>query len=267
MPCYNEAKTINRDINETVKTLKKSNNGSFELIVIDDGSSDGTFDEIKAGALNNGCVKCIRLKHNGGKGHALKKGFQHARGKYICFLDGDLDIHPRLIKSFVEVMEKENADVVIGSKRHPLSKVNYPLHRRILSVGYQCFIKMLFNLSIRDSQVGLKVFKREVLDEVLPLVLVKKYAFDIEVLLNTHRNGYKIVEAPIEMDFHTAGKGSDVGPEAYTRMFLDTCAIFYRANILHYYDKSQRETQDKQQLLILDNKRTTNQHKPTEISE
>ena len=118
MPCHNEMDLIKRNINETVNTLKKSNNGSFELIVIDDGSSDKTLEEIKVGAQNNGCVKFIQLNNNHGKGHALKKGFQRAKGKYICFLDGDLDLHPRLIKSFIEYMEKEKADVVIGSMRH-----------------------------------------------------------------------------------------------------------------------------------------------------
>ena len=262
MPCYNEKKTIKRNINETVKTLKNSNNGSFELIVIDDGSSDGTLEEIKTGAQNNGYVKIVQLKQNRGKGRALKKGFQHAKGKYICFLDGDLDIHPRLIKSFVEYMRSENADVVIGSKRHPLSNVNYPAHRKILSFGYQSFVKMLFNLSIKDSQVGLKLFKKEVLDKVFPLVLVKKYAFDIELLVNAHRYGYKIIEAPIEMNFNTAGNGSNVGPEAYTRMLIDTCAIFCRTNILHYYDNGHRNARDKQQILMMDNKTISTQHKP-----
>lgn len=236
MPCYNECKTIRKNIFKTVNTLKNSNNGSYELIVIDDGSSDKTFKEIIAGARDNDFVKSIQLKENQGKGRALREGFQYAEGKYICFLDGDLDIHPRLIKTFFDYMAEKNADVVIGSKRHPLSKVIYPIHRKILSFGYQSFIKILFRLSIMDSQVGIKLFKRKVLDEVFPRILVKDYAFDIELLVNAHRNGYKIVEAPIEMDFQTAGITSEVSPFAYISMFIDTCAIFYRTNILRYYD-------------------------------
>jgi glycosyltransferase involved in cell wall biosynthesis len=236
MPCYNEGKYIRKNIFETVNTLKKKNNGSFELIVIDDGSRDKTYQEIKTAAQENGYVKTVQLKQNMGKGCALREGFQYAEGKYICFLDGDLDIHPRLIKSLLTHMNKENADVVIGSKRHALSKVNYPLHRKILSLGYQLFIKILFQLSIMDSQVGIKIFKKEVLDKIFPLILVKEYAFDIELLVNAHRNGYKIIEAPIEMDFQSAGISSEVSPDEYIKMFKDTCAIFYRTNILHYYD-------------------------------
>jgi len=241
MPCYNEGKFIRENIFETIYTLKKLNNHSFELIVIDDGSKDKTYQEITAGAKDNGYVKTVQLKQNMGKGCALREGFQYAEGRYICFLDGDLDIHPRLINTFLEFMNKENADVVIGSKRHPSSKVNYPFHRKILSLGYQSFIKILFNLSIKDSQVGIKIYKKEVLDKIFPRILVKDYAFDIELLINAHRNGYKIVEAPIDMDFQSAGVGSDVSPEAYFRMFIDTCAIFYRTNLLHYYDRQHIE--------------------------
>lgn len=235
MPCYNESKTIKKNIGETIKAVKEFNNGSFEIIVIDDGSSDDTYEQIKAGANNNGYVKFVRLEQNYGKGRALRKGFEHAQGKYICFLDGDLDIHPRLIKSFIDYMDKEDADVVIGSKRHPLSVVNYPSNRKIASVIYQGFVKSIFNLSIRDSQVGLKLFKRQVLDDVFHRVVVKKYAFDIELLVNAHHCGYKIIEAPIKMDFLNL-VDSEVDLRAILRMFLDTCAIYYRLNITHYYD-------------------------------
>jgi glycosyltransferase involved in cell wall biosynthesis len=235
MPCHNEMHTIRNNIAETVGTLKQANNGSFEVIVVDDGSSDSTFREIKNGARDNGYVKFLKLEHNHGKGHALRKGFEHANGKYVCFLDGDLDIHPRLIRVFLEMMKMENADIVIGSKRHPRSNVNYPASRKMLSVAYQWVVKRMFDLSITDSQVGLKLFRREVLDEIFPKVLVKKYAFDIELLVNAHHCGYKIIEAPIEMDFLNA-VGSDVDIRAVSRMFLDTCAIFYRLNVLHYYD-------------------------------
>ena len=240
MPCHNEMNFIKNNINETVNTLKISKNGSFELIVIDDGSSDGTFEEIKAGAQNNGDVRFIKLEKNHGKGRALREGFQHANGKYICFLDGDLDLHPRLIPTFIEYMENENADVVIGSKRHPQSNVNYPMKRRLLSGAYQGFIRTMFGLSIMDSQVGLKLFKREVLRDVFPQILVKEYAFDVELLVNAHNCGYKIVEAPIEMDFINS-VGSDVDIRAVARMFVDSCAIFYRTNILHYYDNGHKK--------------------------
>jgi hypothetical protein len=142
-------------------------------------------------------------------------------------------------------MENEKADVVIGSKRHPKSIVNYPNNRRFLSGAYQGFVKSMFGLSITDSQAGLKLFKREVLDDVFPRVLVKKYAFDIELLVNAYNCNYKIIEAPVEMDFISAVGRSDVNLKAVGRMFVDTCAIFYRLNILRSYDNGHKDIVDK----------------------
>lgn len=234
MPCHNEAECIKSSIEKTVSTVKKFCE-SFEVVLIDDGSTDSTFEGIKACAAKYDNIKIVRLGENRGKGHALRKGFQVAKGRYICFLDGDLDIHPKFISTFMECMRDENADVVIGSKRHPGSVVNYPLKRKIFSFFYQRFVKLLFGLSIKDSQVGLKIFKKEVLDEVFHRVLVKRFAFDIELLINAHIHNYKIVEAPVEMDFMNI-VGSDVDLVAVAGMLRDTCAIFYRLHFLHYYD-------------------------------
>lgn len=236
--------TIKRNIEETIKSVKRFNHHSFELIVIDDGSLDQTLEQIQAAARNNDHVKVVKFAENHGKGHAMRKGFQKAEGKYICFLDGDLDLHPQLIKTFFDIMEQENADVVIGSKRHPLSAVNYPTNRKIASMLYQGFIKTIFGLSIKDSQVGLKLYKREVLDKIFHRVVVKKYAFDIELLVNAHHSGYKIVEAPIKMDFMSV-IGSKVNPTAIIKMFIDTCAIFYRLYIVKYYDNDNDKANSK----------------------
>jgi glycosyltransferase involved in cell wall biosynthesis len=205
--------------------------------VIDDGSSDHTYKEIKAAAINNGNVKYFRLKQNQGKGHALRKAFSMAKGDYICFLDGDLDLHPSMIKSFIKYMEQEKADIVIGSKRHSESKINYPMNRRFASLMYQILVKILFGLSLTDSQVGLKLFKKEVLDTVFHKSLVKKFAFDVELLVNAHNLGYKIIEAPITIDIKRVDK-SEINFISIIRIFIDTIAIYYRLNILHHYDKT-----------------------------
>jgi len=134
-------------------------------------------------------------------------------------------------------MEQTGADVVVGSKRHPGSKVNYPINRKIFSEIYFRFVKTLFGIQVKDTQVGLKLYKRKVLEDVCPIVLVKRYAFDIEILANAHRLGYKIREAPVAINMNF---DSHVNKKAIWNMFWDTCAIYYRMNILHYYDtKSQ----------------------------
>lgn len=236
MPCHNEVATIRNNIEETLGVLTASNIDSFEIVVIDDGSIDGSMGEIvKVGAKNN-TVKYVNYPVNQGKGFALRKGFEKAQGKYVAFLDGDLDLPPTLLVMFLEKMKVESADVVIGSKRHIDSQVNYPLNRRVFSLFYQMFIRVLFDLDIRDTQVGVKLFRREVLDRVFHRSLIKRFAFDVEVLVNANALGYRIIEAPIEMDFISV-VSSDVDVQAVVQMFVDTCAIFYRLKILHYYDR------------------------------
>ncbi len=235
MPCHNETRIIRHNIMVTRKVLEAAQVGSFEIIAIDDGSTDGTFQSMKECVKDFDNVKCLRIRANSGKGNALKEGFKLAKGELVAFLDGDLDLHPKLIKNFIDVLERTHADVVIGSKRHSESKVDYPSSRRLLSAIYHGIVKAIFNLDITDSQVGIKLFRRQVLENVLPRLLVKKFAFDLELLVNVSSFGYKIVEAPIEMDFVSV-VGSDVNLRAIGRMLVDTCAIFYRKNILHYYN-------------------------------
>ncbi len=232
LPAYNEEDKIGDVINETVKVLDKITD-NWEIIVVDDGSKDLTFTIAKEFAKNDGRIRAISYGKNMGKGFALKYGFEHSRGDLIVFMDADLDLHPREIKKFIKIMEKEKADVVVGSKRHTKSKVNYPLKRKILSDSYFFMVKMLFNLNVKDTQVGLKLFKRKVLRDVMPRILVKRYAFDVEVLANAVRKGYKIVEAPVELDFKHS---SNINWKEIWRMFVDTLAIAYRMHIKRYYD-------------------------------
>ena len=135
--------------------LKFSNS---QIIVVDDGSTDKTYDLLRA-------VKDIillRHKINLGKGAAIRTGLERTQGEYIVFIDGDLDISSAQIRLLFDVLEVEQADVVIGSKLHSCSIVHYPVTRRILSLGYYWLIKFLFGLSCHDTQTGLKLFKSAV---------------------------------------------------------------------------------------------------------
>ncbi len=232
LPTFNEEDTIENVLKETVNVLNDIND-KWEIIVVDDGSRDLTFTIAKRFARNDKRIKVLSYRRNMGKGFALKYGYEHAKGDLIVFMDADLDLHPKQIKKFIEIMEREKADVVVGSKRHPESKVNYPLKRRVLSDAYFLMIKILFNLNVKDTQVGLKLFKRKVLRDVMPRILVKRYAFDVEVLANAVRRGYKIAEAPVELDFKHS---SNIRWKDIWKMLVDTLAVAYRMHIRRYYD-------------------------------
>lgn len=238
MPAYNEANSIAQNVCETVETMK-SMGVDFEIVVIDDGSLDGTHtaasDALRAWPDH---VRVVRCNRNEGKGNALICGAAYARGENVAFLDADMDLHPEQLATFFAIMDAREADAVIGSKFHPESNVDYPFVRRIYSLCYFMLVRTLFGLPVRDTQTGIKLFKREVLDRVLPRILVKRFAFDLELLANVHHFGYRVVEAPVTVNFKRVC--SRLRLAAVWNVFLDTMAIFYRMRILHYYDIPER---------------------------
>lgn len=236
MPAFNESEHIVKNLKEVVDTFA-SFSYSFEVIVVDDGSHDNTYLYAARVLLQHPeLVRIVRYDKNQGKGNALIAGTSYATGEYVVFLDADMDLHPSQLPLFFEMMDVQGADAVIGSKRHELSSVNYPLIRQIYSNGYYAMIRLLFGLPLKDTQTGLKVFKRRVLLDIFPRVLAKRFAFDIEVLANAHRLGYKIVDAPVTLHFQRCY--NRISLRHVWVIFVDTLAIFYRMKIRRYYDRS-----------------------------
>ncbi len=250
IPAYNEEKRIANTIIETCYTMK-SFSMPYEVIVVNDGSSDRTYEEASRAAEQFDNVKVVHYTQNGGKGNAVKFGCKFVTGDYVTFLDADLDLHPRQLKNFFDYIYKYNVDIVVGSKRHPLSKVNYPAHRKILSWLYHIGVKIMFQLPVNDTQLGLKVYRREVIQEILPKMLVKRFAYDLEVLATANRKGFKIGEAPVELNFRR--KMGRIKLRDITKIAQDTIAIFYRMHILKYYDEK----------VSPDNRQETNQELPS----
>lgn len=207
---------------------------SYEIIVVSDGNSDNTHDELQR--LDAPHVRFHHYARNMGKGFALRYGVTRSHGQVVTFIDGDGDINPEQIAVYLHIMRETRADIVIGSKRHPESNVVYPPLRWLYSAVYQTLLRILFRLQVRDTQVGLKLFRREVLAAVLPRIVVKRYAFDLELLVVASHLGFtRIVEAPVRIGQRL---GSTINRHAIVSILIETAAIFYRKNVLRYYDRS-----------------------------
>ena len=230
MPAYNEGDRIFDNLLMAWKVFKKFR-FLFEILAIDDGSSDNTKDEIKRAAAYHSEIKLVENKTNQGKGFALKNGFAHATGNIIVFLDSDLEINPFQVGDLLKAMRDNNAEIAIGSKKHSKSNVDYPLSRKILSAGYYIIIKLLFNLPIKDTQSGIKAYRRDVLDKVFPKILCKKYAFDVEILANAVRNKYKIAEVPIKVVFSRNNNLGRIKIKDIIDIWVDTLALFLKASM------------------------------------
>lgn len=238
VPAFNEARSIKKTVERVLWELS-AHPIEFEVIVVCDGNKDDSH-RIAARTVRHGRDQVIRYEPNQGKGYALKLGAERARGKLVCFYDAGGDFSPDQIVFFYYMMKNTDIDVVIGSKRHLGSVLYYPKLRRLYSFVYQVLIRLLFNLHIRDTQVGLKMFRKAVLEAVLPRVLVKRFAFDLELLVVAKTLGFrKIIEAPIKMNFNQLATG--VSSRAIENMLKDTLAIFYRDRVIRYYRRPQPE--------------------------
>ena len=239
MPVYNLADTIEANVAETAR-LFDSHGVRAELVPVDDGSADGTAEALARAAepkYEHVVVKPVICKRNGGKGAALRAGFDASTGEYVMLLDGDLDINPKQTPWFFEAMAAKGADIVIGSKRHKRSVVQYPWHRRFVSWVYFTLVRIFVGLPITDTQTGMKLFRREVLGESLGRMLVKTYAFDLELLAIAHQRGAKIAEAPVVIRF--GNKFGALKANTVKTMALDSLAVFYRLRVLRYYAKAE----------------------------
>ncbi len=248
MPAFEEGRHIYRNLAETRRVLQQLGQ-PFEIIVIDDCSSDNTAAEVERAAVDFKEVRMRRNEENRGKGWSLKSGFKTVTGDLVAFVDADLDIHPDQLKFYLRRMEEKNADVVIGSKRHPESVLDYPFRRKVISTIYFGLVKALFGLPVQDTQTGLKLFRREVLERTFHRMLVKRWAYDLELLVIAHRLGYKIVDAPVKIDFKRRFGRMKIEDLYYTG--IDTLGVFYRLHLLRFYDQDFERTKARPKVSVL----------------
>jgi glycosyltransferase involved in cell wall biosynthesis len=185
--------------------IGQSHIGQVELVVVDDGSDDNTYHEALRATQEVPGAVVVRHDKNRGKGEALFTGTRAAQGEVIVFLDADLDLPPEQLPAVIEGLGR--ADVLVGAKRLSMTSGRYPLARRILSRLFSLCTVGVFRLPVRETQTGLKVLRRVVLDDVLPQMRIHGYAYDLEMLVRAHRAGYILREIPVDL-----GVGASTAP-------------------------------------------------------
>lgn len=235
VPIYKQAKTIRQDLYSIADTLDRIRY-DYEIIAVIDGTSvDKSYSEAKKCRLKK--LKVLGYKNNRGKGYAVRYGITKTTGDYIAFIDAGMEIDPNGLSMVLEHLEWYRADIIVASKKHPASQVNYPLERRVISFFAHIFSKVFLGINVHDTQAGLKIFKRAVLVKVLPRLLVKRYAFDLEVLAVSNHLGFnRIYEAPLKLNYVFESLTHATGFTVIWKSFVDACAVVYRLRILKYYD-------------------------------
>lgn len=235
IPVYKQEKTVVNNIQQ-IQTVLDTIRYDYEIIVVIDGVVDQSHHLLKKARIPK--TKHIVFEHNQGKAFAIRAGMQKAKGDYIMFIDSGMEIDPNGISMLVEHMEWYDADIIVGSKRHQASQVKYSTQRKILSFGYYYLVKLLFGIKVTDTQAGIKIFKKNVLKKILPLLVEKKFAGDLEMLVAAKANGFgRIFEAPIKLNYGLSGLTTAATFTSIYFIFVDTLAIWYRSKILKWYAK------------------------------
>jgi len=222
-PVYNEGGHVFDSLRAISKVMRML--GPFELIVVNDGSSDQTRTEIERVQPDLPEMRAHHLGH-AGKGAALREGAREATGQYVIFFDADLDLPPEQILFFVALQRAHGADAVIGSKMHPDSTVDYPLRRRLYSWGYSMLTKLLFRLPVRDTQTGLKLVRRDLLLRALEQTEIKGFAMDLELLVRLVQLDARMVEAPVVV--HYREKFGGIGLNTVGEILGETLSVWKR---------------------------------------
>ena len=195
LPAYNLGPVIADNVRRVAKALAPV--GTVEIVVVDDGSVDRTFQEASSAAADLALTRVIRHDVNRGKGEALFTGARATSAELVVFLDADLDLPAEQVPALIEKMG--GVDLLVGAKRKSMAGGHYPLARRILSRIFALLTVGLFRLPVSESQTGLKILRRRVIEKVLPQMRIRGYAYDLEMLLRSHRYGLTLQEVPVEL--------------------------------------------------------------------
>jgi glycosyltransferase involved in cell wall biosynthesis len=233
MPFYNPGPELAANVSAVVEALERTGL-SFEVVAVSDGSTDGSAEGIVS--LLGDRLRRIDLPAHVGKGEALRVGLTQGRGRYLGFIDADGDIPAEQLGPFVDAIRTEAVDIVVGSKRHADSDVVYPPMRRLYSWCYQQLVRLLFRLNVRDTQTGIKILRREVLEAVLPLMHEKRFAFDLELLVVAQLHGFdRFEELPVRIQRRF---GSTISLPAVAGIIADTVVIWWRLRVRRAYHRA-----------------------------
>lgn len=235
IPIYKQEKTILKNLRHINAALEKIRY-DYEIIAVVDGMIDKSLNIIKQAKIPK--VKTIGYIQNQGKAYAIRLGMSKARGDFVMFMDSGMEIDPNGISMLLEHMVWYKADIIVGSKRHAASQVNYPMIRKILSYGYYYVVKFLFKLKVKDTQAGIKIFRKKTLEIILPRLRERQFAGDLEMLVAADSLGFnRIYEAPIKLDYQMASVTSAATLHAIRGIIIDTLAIYYRKNFKNHYQQ------------------------------
>lgn len=235
IPAYNESRHIKENLFR-VNNFLSAKSFQYEIIVVDDGSSDTTADVVRLVSRTIPQLRLVENAKNRGKGFSVWSGMQHAQGEYRLFMDADGSVDISHIDEFITWM-KRGYDVTIGSIRIAGNRAteHNGWHRRLLGNMAIRLIQILATPGIEDTQRGFKLFSAAAAGTIFSRQTIERFGFDIELLLIARINQFKIKELPVVWD---NPPGSTVTSVAYFQTLVELFRIVYNRMLGRYkYDE------------------------------
>jgi dolichyl-phosphate beta-glucosyltransferase len=195
IPSYNEAARLRRTLDD-VRAQTRHRSGATEIVVVDDGSTDGTADLVRRTREEAPEVRLLQLPSNQGKGAAVRAGMRDARGVRRAFIDADGAVPFEEIRRLEAALD-QGADVAVGSRVLDPSLVEALAHRKFAGLVFRTWVKLLAVRSVEDTQCGFKLFTAGAADALFAVQLIPTFAFDVEVLARAERLGMRIAEVGV----------------------------------------------------------------------
>lgn len=222
IPAFNEVGRLSLFLNRFLPYCKNSTK-KYEIIIVDDGSKDNTFQAALSYKSKFYNLSVLRIKKNRGKGYAVKRGFLKSRGEVCLFLDADGSVCPEEIDRNIHYILDEGYDIFVGSRvltaKGQVLKAKW--YRKLMGVVFNFFVRTFLFRGIKDTQCGFKIFRREIIKPLFSRCYLEGFGFDLEVLYLAHKMGYRVKEGPISWR-HVNG--------SRINLFVDSIEMFF--NIL-----------------------------------
>lgn len=193
LTCLNQEKVLEQSVEEIRKVLN-TNKLKYEIVIVDDGSTDSTYSIMKGLEKKYNNIMLFKHPQNIGRGRAVSNGFKVAKGKFVGFLDTDLELHPKYIPMFIKELKK-GYDVAIYLRKYRLNMIG--LIRAFTGYSYNFLVRLLLNVKLKDTETGFKFFRRDKILDLLDEIKEERWFWDTEIMVRSYLKGLKIREIPL----------------------------------------------------------------------
>jgi len=222
LPAYNEVSYLHLAVEKTTQTLN-SLTDAYEIIIAEDGSTDGTAECAQKLTQTYPQLRHIHRTQRLGRGMALNNAFEQSHGEILVYMDLDLATDLKYLKPLIQAISVEGYDFTTGSRMMPQSKANRSLSRGFSSQTYNFLVRHMLGSKLKDHQCGFKAFKREPLLELLGKVEAKHWFWDTEIMVRGHQQGLRIKEIAVE--WHS-------GKDTKVNLVKDSWNMFWQIIVL-----------------------------------